>query len=113
MKPGTFMLKRKFLIVLGLKFLIVFLLAGQSFAGTAKEINASVDPSMKRFHKQVKDAAQVVRQAEGMLVLPDVKKGAFIVGGEYGQGALLIGGKTVDYYADMSLRGVKFSKLDK
>ena len=30
--------------------------------------------------------------------MPNVIKGAFIIGGEYGQGALRVGGKTVDYY---------------
>ncbi len=34
-----------------------------------------------------------------MLVLPNVGKGAFIVGLEYGRGALRVGGKTVDYYS--------------
>jgi lipid-binding SYLF domain-containing protein len=37
-----------------------------------------------------------------MLVLPNVKKGALIVGGEYGQGAMRIGGKTVEYYSMIS-----------
>ena len=78
------------------------LFAGQSFGGTAKEIDASADAAMDRFYKQVKDAKEVVRQAKGMLVLPNVKKGALIVGGEYGQGAMRIGGKTVEYYSMIS-----------
>ena len=76
--------------------------AGQSFGGTAKEIDASADAAMDRFYKQVKDAKEVVRQAKGMLVLPNVKKGALIVGGEYGQGVMRIGGKTVEYYSMIS-----------
>ena len=103
MKPGTFISNRKFSIVLGLMLLAVFLFAGQSFAKmSAKEVDASVDEAMERFHKQVKDAAEVVRQAKGLLILPNVKKGALIVGGEYGQGAMRIGGKTVEYYSMMS-----------
>jgi len=78
------------------------LFAGQSFGGTAKEIDASADAAMDRFYKQVKDAKEVVRQAKGMLVLPNVKKGALIVGGEYGQGVMRIGGKTVEYYSMIS-----------
>jgi len=76
-----------------------FLFAGTSFGGTAKEIDASADAAMDRFYKNVKDAKEVVRKAKGMLVLPNVKKGAFIVGAEYGQGAMRIGGKTVEYYS--------------
>ena len=103
MKSGTFILNRKFSIVLGLMLLAVFLFVGQSFAKmTAKEVDASVDAAMDRFYKQVKDAAEVVRQAKGLLVLPNVKKGALIVGGEYGQGAMRIGGKTVEYYSMIS-----------
>jgi lipid-binding SYLF domain-containing protein len=103
MKPGTFILNRKFSIILGAMLFTVFLFVGQSFAKmTAKEVDASVDAAMDRFYKQVKDAAEVVRQAKGLLILPNVKKGALIVGGEYGQGALRIDGKTVDYYSMMS-----------
>jgi lipid-binding SYLF domain-containing protein len=72
------------------------------YAITAKEIDASVDAALNRFYKQVKDANEVAKQAKGLLVLPNVKKGALIIGGEYGRGALRIGGKTVDYYSMMS-----------
>ena len=93
----------KFLFIVGC--LLIFgglLFTGPSYAGTAKEIDASADAAMDRFYKNVKDAKEVVRQAKGMLVLPNVKKGAFIVGAEYGQGAMRIGGKTVEYYSMIS-----------
>ena len=97
------MSNRKFSIVLCLMLLAVLLFAGQSIAKmSAKEVDASVDAAMERFYKQVKDAKEVVRQAKGMLILPNVKKGALIVGGEYGQGAMRIGGKTVEYYSMIS-----------
>jgi lipid-binding SYLF domain-containing protein len=94
--------KRFSCIAIGVVFILGSLFAGQSFGGTAKEIDASADAAMDRFYKQVKDAKEVVRQAKGMLVLPNVKKGALIVGGEYGQGAMRIGGKTVEYYSMIS-----------
>ena len=53
---------------------------------------------MKRFYKQVKGAKEFARGAKGLLIMPNVKKAAFIIGGEYGEGALRIGGKTVGYY---------------
>ena len=40
----------------------------------------------------------MVAMAEGVLVMPDVLKVGLIVGGEYGEGALRVGGKTVSYY---------------
>ena len=38
-------------------------------------------------------------KAECVTVIPNMKKAAFIVGGEYGEGALRVGGKTVGYYS--------------
>ena len=94
----TFMLNR--VIILTLVTIIV------SFAGfsqkvhakTAKEIDASVDVALDRFHKQVAGAKEFAKTAKGLLILPSVKKAAFIVGGEYGEGALRINDKTVGYY---------------
>jgi lipid-binding SYLF domain-containing protein len=77
-------------------------LSSYSLAKTAREIDTSVDVAIERFHKQVKGAEEFVKTSKGMLVMPNVVKGAFIVGGEYGQGALRIGGKSVDYYNTIS-----------
>jgi len=73
-----------------------------SLAKTAKEIDASVDVAIKRFYAQVGGADEFVKASKGMLVMPNVVKGAFIIGGEYGEGALRIRGKTVDYYNTVS-----------
>ena len=78
------------------------LLSGSLMAKTAKEIDASVDVAIERFYKQVKGASEFVKASKGMLVMPNVIKGAFIIGGEYGEGALRIDGKTVDYYNTIS-----------
>jgi len=106
MKPRSFVPAPKFskflCFLIAAVFLFGGLFAGQSFGKTAKEIDASADATMDRFYKQVKDAKEVVRRAKGMLILPSVKKGALIVGGEYGQGAMRVGGKTVEYYSMMS-----------
>ena len=77
--------------------------AGQAYGGTAKEIDASADAAMDRFYRIVKDAREVVKRSKGVLVLPNVKKGALIIGGEYGEGAMRIDGKTVDYYNMISV----------
>ena len=69
---------------------------------TAKEIDASVDVAIQRFYKQVNGAKEFVKASKGMLVMPNVVKGAFIIGGEYGEGALRVGGKSVDYYNTIS-----------
>ena len=68
------------------------------YAATAKEIDASVDAALDRFYEQVKGAREFGKNAKGLLVLPNVKKAALIIGGEYGEGALRIGGQSVGYY---------------
>lgn len=78
--------------------LLSLLPASPSGAATAREIDTSVDVALERFSTQVQGSGEFVRVAKGLLVLPSVKKAAFIVGGEYGEGALRIGGKTVAYY---------------
>ena len=88
--------------VLGLMicFTLVFgLLATVSYAKTKGEINASVNAAMNRFKKQVKGAHEYLKVAKGVVVMPNITKAGFIVGGQYGQGALKVGGKTVDYYS--------------
>lgn len=73
-------------------------LGGVADAKTAKEIDASVDVALQRFQTQVAGAKEFANSAKGLLILPGVKKAAFIVGGEYGEGALRINGKTAGYY---------------
>lgn len=87
-------------LVLVLCFTFAFTLpATVSHAKTRGEINASVKAAMDRFKKQVKGSTEYLKGAKGVLVMPGITKAGFVVGGKYGQGALLIGGKTVDYYS--------------
>lgn len=72
--------------------------SGNGLAGTAREIDVSVDVALERFYQQVDGAGEFVKASKGMLIMPNVTKGAFIFGAEWGEGALRIGGITVDYY---------------
>jgi lipid-binding SYLF domain-containing protein len=69
-----------------------------SYAATANEIDASVNASLDRFVKEVKGAKAFLDSAKGVLIIPKVIQGGVVVGAEYGEGALRIGGKTVGYY---------------
>jgi len=81
-------------------FTLVFgLMASVSYAKTKGEINSSVNAAMNRFKKQVKGANEYLKVAKGVLVIPNVAKAGFIVGGQYGQGSLKVGSKTADYYS--------------
>ena len=68
-------------------------------AATAKEIDVSVEVALDRFKNDVKGASEFLANAKGVLVIPNVIRIGFGLGGEYGEGALIVGGKTVDYYS--------------
>lgn len=68
-------------------------------AATAAEIDAGVDAALDRFRTEVGGGEEFLASAKGVLVFPRVIKAGFGIGGEYGEGALRIGGETVDYYS--------------
>ncbi|MGB6411352.1 MAG: YSC84-related protein [Candidatus Deferrimicrobiaceae bacterium] len=81
-----------------LVLLLGILLPGGAHAATAREIDVSVNVALERFTKEIKGSKELLAIAKGVLVFPSVYKAGLVVGGEYGEGALRIGGKTVDYY---------------
>jgi lipid-binding SYLF domain-containing protein len=85
-------------LVVWMIVMLVFCFVPVSYAATAKEIEASVDAALGLFD-QVKGGKELLQKAKGVLVLPGVFKAGLIFGGEYGEGALRIGGKTIDYYS--------------
>lgn len=87
--------------VLCAAFLALLLAAGPGTlaAASAQAIDAKVDAALERFHKEVKGAAEFLQAAKGVLVFAGVIKAGIGIGGERGEGALRIGGKTVDYYS--------------
>ena len=74
------------------------LATGTASAASREEIDIEVKAALERFRKEVGGGEEFLSKAEGVLVFPSVIKAGFGVGGEYGEGALLIKGKTVDYY---------------
>ena len=72
---------------------------GVSMAKSAKEIDIKVDVALEKFEKDVKGGKEFLASAKGVLVFPSVIKAGFGIGGEYGEGALRIKGKTVNYYS--------------
>jgi len=91
--------KGKVLALVTETVLVLFLFSTTaSYAASAREIDTSVNVALERFYKEVKGAKEFTKTAKGMLVMPGVIKAGLGVGGEYGEGALRVGGKTVDYY---------------
>jgi lipid-binding SYLF domain-containing protein len=71
-------------------------------AASAREIDADVRATLERFYTQVRGAGELLSRAQGVLVFPSVVKAGMGFGGEYGEGALLIRGRTADYYNTIS-----------
>jgi len=69
------------------------------YAASAKEIDIEVNAAIERFKTEVGGGKAFLNAAKGVLVFPSVIKAGFGIGGEYGEGALRIKGKTVDYYS--------------
>ena len=88
---------KAFLLCVLFVSIISFLVVGESMAWSARSIDADVDTSLNKF-EDIQGAKSVIAKAEGILVFPHVFKAGFGIGGEYGEGALRIDGKTVDYY---------------
>lgn len=67
-------------------------------AASKEEINIKVAAALKQFKTKVTGSKEFLARAKGVLIFPEVVKAGFGIGGEYGEGALQIKGKTVDYY---------------
>ncbi len=70
----------------------------EAIAWSGKSIDADVDSALRKF-KEAKGSDVVIKKAKGVLIFPKVFKAGFGIGGEYGEGALRIKGKTVNYYS--------------
>ncbi|WP_109482645.1 YSC84-related protein [Paraburkholderia sp. C35] len=67
-----------------------------------QSIAASVDGTMSRLYSTVQGSRELVAKARGILVFPSVLQVGFVVGGQYGEGSLRVGGSTVGYYSTIS-----------
>lgn len=79
---------------------IVFVFTpGLVHAASAQEIDIKVDAALERFKEEVMGSDKFLEKAKAVLIFPEVIKVGFGIGGEYGEGALRINNKTVEYYS--------------
>ena len=67
-------------------------------ATSREQLDADVREAIDELYEYSSSAKELAAKAAGMIVFPKVIKGGIGIGGEYGEGALLVGGKTVGYY---------------
>ena len=67
-------------------------------AATAAELNADGRAKLSQLYAQSSHAAALAKSARGILVFPKIVKAGLIVGGQGGEGVLLVRGKPNAYY---------------
>jgi lipid-binding SYLF domain-containing protein len=79
-----------------LLFSALFFLSTQFAAAESKEVlDLQVRETIKKFNLKVPGAEAFLNKTEGYLVIPNLYKAGFVVGGEYGEGGLLVKEKPV------------------
>ncbi|MFL9988534.1 BPSL1445 family SYLF domain-containing lipoprotein [Paraburkholderia sediminicola] len=77
-------------------------IASESNDSKRRAIDAKVHGTLSKLYANVRGSRELVDKANGVLVFPSVIKVGFVAGGEYGEGALRVGGKSVGYYSTVS-----------
>jgi lipid-binding SYLF domain-containing protein len=83
----------------GLLLMALLLVAPGMRAETREVINARVEEALAVFAKESPAGVELIEKASGVLVFPRVMKAGFGIGGEYGEGSLMLDGEPVAYYS--------------
>jgi len=67
-------------------------------AASASEINSGANAALNTLYQKYPAAKALAKDAKAILVFPKIIKAGLMVGGESGDGAMRVGGKTVGYY---------------
>lgn len=94
------------LIVVVLSMILGFTMQGSTaIAGESAEavqIDRQVDAALKKLFEDTPEANIFRKEAKGILMFPNIVKGGFLLGGQYGKGALRKEGKKAGYYSSLA-----------
>jgi len=90
--------KMGWLSVLALVILLVAMSQPVLAGSKAAEIDKQVDLALEQLYSSTPAAREIAKVAKAVLVFPSIIKAGLVVGGQYGEGALRVNGKTVGYY---------------
>ena len=83
--------------------LLSILMSGYLMAESKDVLNLQIKDTVAKFETKAKGGKAFLDQkCAGYLVMPNIYKAGFIVGGEYGEGGLVVDGNVTDYYSIMS-----------
>jgi lipid-binding SYLF domain-containing protein len=85
--------------LIALLCLFTLLAGGPVRADSAEQIRRGAGDALVFLRENIDGAGVVLDNAAGVLVFPDVVKLGFGVGGEYGEGVLLVAGQPAGFYA--------------
>jgi lipid-binding SYLF domain-containing protein len=72
--------------------------AAPAVAASAAEISSGATKALQDLYAKVPAAKALGAKAQAILVFPSITKAGLGIGGQYGDGALIKGGKVVGYY---------------
>ncbi len=75
---------------------------GAALGASASAIDRGARESLTTLYKNTPGAKALADKAVAVLVFPSIVKGGFIIAGQFGDGALRKGGKTVAYYRSLA-----------
>lgn len=73
--------------------------AGPACADSANTISHDAWTALRALYGKETHARLLGERAKAILVFPKITKAGFVIGGQYGQGALLQGGHTIAFYS--------------
>jgi lipid-binding SYLF domain-containing protein len=97
-RPGLFRHRRRSIVVGALTALVGVLSTTSAAAANAAELGRDAQAALQKLYAGVPAAKALGAQAQAVLVFPKVTKAGLGVGGQFGEGALIRGGKAVAYY---------------
>lgn len=86
------------LAVAALSLGVLALPVAEAAVSSRAEIDAQSREALARLKEQTSAGAELASRAAGVLVFPKILKGGVVVGGEYGEGQLRVGGVPTRYY---------------
>src|SRR5215217_9251316 len=81
---------------------ILTLHAALALAASASEIDRKATAALQKLYATTPEAKALAGKAKGILVFPAIVKAGFMIGGQFGDGALRVNGRTVNYYRSVA-----------